>query len=727
MSKLMYKKWADNRNEILPVGNGRIGAMIYGNPLCDVLSLNEETLWSGGPEPEIEPYDMEVITASQKLLAEKKYEEAEKLLDEKIMRGVRSQTYMPLGKLSFELCHNRIVGVGDYKRELDLKNGVYSAQAGIVIRSALNINEETVTNKTECFVSLTDDVLVYHCYSENPVSATISLDLKLCSEISYGNKEIFAVGRCPTAFDEYNKENILPTEEGKASVPFALKAGFNTDGNLRTEGKGIAVYNAKEITIIISVATGFNGYNKNPLTEGKDCIIECNEKLHNAMQLSYDELKSRHISKFSEQFSRSEIKIDGEDKSDIPTDERIRRFKNGEEDLTLINLLFDYGKYLMISSSQPGGQPSNLQGIWNEDILAPWNSNYTLNINTQMNYWATEAMNLPECHLPALTMVKELAERGNNYGLKGWCTPHNTDLWRFNRMATRYSKYGLWDMGGAWMARHIYDHFSYTQDFDFLKEYINVLRGIYDFLNDRLIENENGKLILSPTTSPETSYIYDGKKGAVSHTAAMDIEIIEDYLIYMAELEKILGNSTEKYDIMREKLCPLKISKDGRLLEYVDELEPTPDTHQHISHLYAIYPGTTIKEGTPLFEAARKELDDRTSKGGAHNGWANIWTGLCYARFKDGKKAYERLLFMLNYTIYPNMFNICPPFQIDGNFGICALICEMLLQGDSENYTLLPAIPENWKSGKVRGLKLRGGKSVSFSWKDGKVYDLVIR
>ena len=263
----------------------------------------------------------------------------------------------------------------------------------------------------------------------------------------------------------------------------------------------------------------------------------------------------------------------------------------------------------MISSSQPGGQATNLQGIWNEDLLAPWNCNYTLNINTQMNYWATEAMNLPECHLPLLELTRDLAKRGNHYGMKGWSAAHNTDIWRFNRMATRFAQYGLWDVGGLWLARHVYDHFRYTSDMDFLKENIDILRGVYDFLSDRLSENKDGYLILSPSTSPETTYLINGKKGSVTGEAAMDIQMISDYLEYMTELEALLGENTDKYSKMKEKLIPMKISEDGDLLEFGENFENRPDPHQHLSHLYGLYPGCSIKKDTPYFNAAKKALD----------------------------------------------------------------------------------------------------------------------
>lgn len=727
MSKLTYENWAQNRNEALPIGNGRIGAMLYGHPFCDVLALNEETLWSGSPEGEIAPYDRAVIAQAQSLLEEKRYFEAETLLDQKLMRGVRTQTYLPLGNLHFDLCHHRLLEVTQYHRELDLENAIHRSEANILCReNSIDNRLVTAIHTKESFVSFTDDVLVYHFESNIPITTNVSLNLKLFGDVRYHGNTISATGRCYTDYNEYDPDNILCMDENKESIPFSVKIGFLTDGKVGGEGKSTAIRNATEITVIVSVATGFNGYDKQPISQGKDYQAICNQKLDAAMQLTYAQLKQQHVQTYREQYCRTEIVIDGDDNSAIPTDERIRRVKSGWEDTGLVTLLFDYGKYLMISSSQPGGQATNLQGIWNEDLLAPWNSNYTININTQMNYWAVETMNLPECHLPLMDMLRELAQKGNNYGMRGWCTAHNTDIWRFNRMATRYSLYGLWDMGGVWLARHIYDHFSYTQDLVFLKANIDILRSIYDFLEDRLITDCNGKLCVSPSTSPETRFIQQGKYCSVTASAAMDQQIIEDYLLYMAELETILGCSTEKYDRMRATLAPQKISRDGRLLEYGEELEETDDCHQHLSHLYGIYPGNCIRPGTELYHAARKALDDRMARGGGVNGWANIWAGLCYTRFGDGENAYKRILFMLRHTVYPNLLNICPPFQIDGNFGVCALICDMLLQGDSNDPKLLPAIPAQWKSGHVRGLKLQGGKCVSFSWKDGVVYDLVI-
>ena len=727
MAHLMYKSWAQNRNEALPIGNGRIGALVYGNPYCDTLSLNEETLWSGAPEEKTEPYDPQVIETLQHLLAQKQYAKAEAFSDEHLMRGVRTQTYLLFGKLQFEVNHQHLLQVEDYCRKLDLETAVLTSHAKIHSRAnSLDDKEVFVNHKKEVFSSLADDVLVYRFESDTPITCFISLEPKLDATVSYANHEIYAHGKCPTAFNEYDPQNILQQEAGKESIPFAARVGFVTDGRVGGQGKSIAIYNATQITVLFSIATGFNGYDKLPIAEGKNYEAICAEKLARAKEIPYETLKARHIAKYQKQFRRTRLVIDGEDKSHIPTDERLKAIQQGSDDPTLAVLLFDYGKYLTISSSQPGGQPSNLQGIWNEDAVAPWNSNYTLNINTQMNYWAAETMDLPECHMPLLEMTAELAKRGNNYGLRGWCAAHNTDLWRFNRMATSYSMYGLWDMGGVWLARHIYDHFCYTQDMDFLKEYIDVLRGVYDFLEDRLMENEDGHLILSPSTSPETTYLYDGTACSITATAAMDIQIIDDYLAYMPCLEGLLNGNAEKYIAMRNKLQPLKISADGVLLEYGEELSETPDAHQHLSHLYGIYPGNTIQKGTPLYDAARKALDERMEKGGGNNGWANIWAGICYARFGEGEKAHERLNSMLKRTVYPNLLNICPPFQIDGNFGVCALICEMLLHSEQDCYQLLPALPAQWKSGSLTGFKLRTGERVSFCWENGNVHSLKV-
>lgn len=726
MSELIYGKWAENRNEALPIGNGRVGAMVYGHPFEDVLALNEETLWSGSPAKAGDCYDKAVIEKAQELLACKRYAEAEELLNSKLMKGIRTETYLPLGRLHFDLNYQYILDVQNYKRTLSLDDGILSSKASIICRDNAVDGKESVMNcKKEYFVSLADDVLVLHYESDRALAVNISLDMDLESWVRYNGGEITASGRCPTKFNEYNSDNILEYDDSCESVPFTVKTGLITDGSSRGEGKSAAVYGAKKITLILSVATGFNGYNKMPMSEGLDYNKLCCEKLEAAMKFSYNELKSRHMEIYREQYSRTEL-ILGDDDCDLFTDERIQRVKNGESDIGLEKILFDYGKYLTISSSQPGGQPSNLQGIWNEDVLAPWNSNYTLNINTQMNYWCAELLNLPECCMPLMEMTKELAERSNPFGGKGWCAEHNTDLWRFNRMATKYAMYGLWDMGGVWLARHIYDHFCFTRDMGFLREYIDVLRGVYDFLSDRLIEDKDGYLRLSPSTSPETMYISEDKICSVTDSAAMDIEMIEDYLIYMAELESLLGCRTEKYDKMREKLLPLSISEDGKLLEYGVEVQETPSSHQHLSHLYSIYPADNIKPGTDMYDAARKALDDRMERGGGTNGWANIWAGLCYARFGDGEAAYERVKFMIEKTVYANLFNICPPFQIDGNFGICALICEMLVQSHNGEIKLLPALPSAWKCGKIRGIKLRDGRTVSFSWKNGNVYDMDI-
>jgi len=726
MSKLSYGTWADNRNEALPVGNGRIGAMVYGHPYEDVMALNEETLWSGSPAGEELPYNRTVISHAADLLSEHKYNDAETYLNMNLMKGIRTETYLPLGKLRFHLDYHYLLEVKRYQRDLVLLDGILISEADIRCRhNAVDSRECIVHHKKEYFVSLADDVFVMRFTADRSITVSIALDPSLDAKVEYSDNGIYASGRCPTKFNEYNAENILEDDPNRESIPFAVRVGFITDGRCIGEGKSVSVRGAKAITLILSIATGFNGYNRMPISEGRDYETLCRDKLDAAMQLPYDDLKSRHIELYQAQYNRTELVLEGDsNKEKLYTDERIKRVQAGEEDVGLEALLFDYAKYLTISSSQPGGQPSNLQGIWNEDLLAPWNCNYTLNINTQMNYWCTELLNLPECCLPLMEMTKELSERGSAYGGSGWCTAHNTDIWRFNRMATKYAMYGLWDMGGVWLARHIYDHYCFTQDKDFLNAYIGVLRGVYDFLEDRLQEDKDGHLRLSPSTSPETTFFADGKECSVTSSAAMDLEMIEDYLTYMQELETILGASTEKYSKMCEKLLPLSISRDGSLLEYGVDLPETPHCHQHLSHLYGIYPANTIKRNTVLYDAARKSLDDRINKGGGVNGWANIWTGLCYARFGDGESAHDRIRFMLQKTVYPNLLNICPPFQIDGNFGVCALICEMLVQSHDGKYRLLPALPSSWKNGHIHGIKLRNGRTVSFSWKNGEVFDL---
>lgn len=721
MSKLWYRKSANNWNEALPIGNGRLGGMVFADITSDKVVLNEETLWTGTPERAEYVYDKQKLDEIRKHIKNKEFDVSDKKISE-MMRGDETELYMTAGVLKLDIANLENKPIVDYKRELDLDEAVVKSK----FRYIENTFDHPITYEREYFTSLEDDVMVVRIKTDYDwLTAYVELDLWLDNSMFVCNGDtIYAEGRCPTHYNHKSSQNQFEMDPTKESIPYAVCIKVVTDGQVCGQGRRLYVQGASYYTLIYSIATGFNGYNKKPISEGKPYKELCISKLKNALKYSFDELKQRHIDAYRKQFCRMEICIDGENYDDLPTDERIANVVSGVVDNKLTQQLFDFGRYLTIASSQPGGQPSTLQGIWTKDLVSMWRSNYTVNINTEMNYWAVEQMGLPECHMPLIEMVRELSENGNHYGLNGWCSCHNTDLWRLNGEVTKGVCWGYWQMGGFWLARHIYEHYMFTRDIKFLKKYYAVLEGIYDFLEGWLIKDDNGRLTTCPSTSPENSFIYNGIKASAAEGSAMDLSIIADYLEYMIELSEVLGINCSKYKKMISELKPLQIGSDGRLLEYGEEFEEVQKGHRHISHLYGVYPASIIKEGTELFEAAKKSLEYRLENGGGHTGWSNAWIANVYARFKDGEKANYHIINMFKKSIYPNLFDSHPPFQIDGNFGICAAICEMLVQSNNGETQLLPAIPKTWKSGYVKNMRTRQGEVISFRWNDGRVFDL---
>ena len=704
MRKLFYDAPAALWNEALPLGNGRLGAMVHGGALCEWLDLNEDTLWSGSPAKAEPLHDLEKLAQIREWIAAGEYTRAEEATRE-AMHNMRTQIYMPYGRLSLQLLAAD-AQVTQYRRELDLETGVST------VRFCLN----GVPVERNVFISLADDVLVIHQQSELPLELKFSqaVELEHSSRTCQGRLEI--LGRCPT----YARQPDEIRYEDGESVHFASLLGVHAQPNPAYSGGGsIMTGKVNEVTAIFSLCTSFADFQTPPRSQGKEYRNACRELLQKAETLGYRQLLERHIAAYRSQFDRVSLTLEGDDYSHIPTDQRIRAAAAGTRDNQLTQLLFDYGRYLTIAGSQPGTQPMNLQGIWNDRLIPPWHSNYTININTEMNYWPAERCALSQCHEPLLRMVKELRSRGNVFGFRGWCAWHNTDLWRFHHEATNKPLCGYWPMGGFWLCRHIWEHYLHTRDQAFLEEYYPVLEEAAWFLEDWLLEKD-GCLTTSPSTSPENEFLDGEKPVAVCEGSAMDMQIIQDLFDKLIQAGKILSRDTAHYAEILCKLKPTLVGEDGRILEWGTPLPEKEPGHRHISHLYGFHPADVLT-GDFWVAAVKKTLDTRMENGGGHTGWSNAWIANIYARLGDGEGVARHIRNMYARSIYPNLLDAHPPFQIDGNFGICAAVCEALFQDHTGEFQFLPALPEEWRAGSVRGFVTRTGQRVNFRWEAGKL------